>query len=110
MIILESPALPEQIKDASQDLDGYIKITIDIARRIAVIGEKLHVDAEQLLLEKGSHQDNIWGGGYDLESKQIDYNSIINLRPAMQNLSEEIILPEVRKTFEELTKYFLTIL
>lgn len=106
LIYLQKQATAKQIRDAEKDLDGYIKITIDIVQKAAVIGGRLHVDAEKMLLNSGSRQDDIWGGGYDIQSRQIDFNSIINLRPTAENPSEEIILPAVREKFEELLKYF----
>lgn len=109
LIFLTKPATDRQIQDAVKDLDGYIKITIDIKRKKAVIGGRLHVDAKQLLLTGGSRQNDIWGGGYDTVGQQIDYNSIINLRLQNNNPSEEIIVPRIRKQFEKLVKYFLSL-
>lgn len=42
----------------------------------------------------------------DLETKVIDFNSFINIRPNDNNTSNEIQDPEIRKIVEELTKYF----
>lgn len=109
LIFLDKPATKDEIKKASKDLDGYIKVTIDIGRGLTVIGGRLHVDAEKMLLEDGSRQDDIWGGGYDILTKQIDFISMINLRPSLGNLSEEIIIPEIRLKFEKLLKKFLNL-
>lgn len=109
MFHLTSPATESKITQAKKDLGGYLKITIDLENKKAVIGGKMHMDGEKMLLEKGFHQGDIWGGGFDGESGQIDYNSIINLRPHAGNFSEEIILPEVRKKFENLVKFFLNL-
>ena len=91
----------------AEDLDGYIKVVVDIRLRILAGGGKRHVDSEQMLLEAGSKQENLWGGGYDLETKQIDYNSMINIRPRQQNTSREIMSVEIRNEFDKIVKVLL---
>ena len=65
-----------------------------------------HFKGEQILLNQGSKQSDIWGGGIDLETKTIDFNSFINIRPNDHNTSNEIQDAEVRKAYEELTRVF----
>jgi hypothetical protein len=55
---------------------------------------------------EGSKQSDLWGGGIDLETRTIDFNSFINIRPGDHNTSNEIQSESIRKTYEELTKYF----
>jgi hypothetical protein len=38
-----------------------VKYVVDLERRIAAVGGDLHADAEQLLLESGSRQTDLWG-------------------------------------------------
>ncbi|MBI2268562.1 MAG: hypothetical protein HYU80_03955 [Candidatus Blackburnbacteria bacterium] len=54
----------------------------------------------------GSRQSDIWGGGIDIDSKAIDFNSFINIRPNDNNNSNEILDPKVREEYERLTKHF----
>jgi hypothetical protein len=61
---------------------------------LAAGGEK-HVDAERLLLEDGSRQEDLWGAGLDLETGEMDFDSVINLRPT-QNRSREILDEGIR--------------
>lgn len=91
----------------AQDFDGYIKVVVDIERGILAGGGKKHVDAEQILLQEGSHQYDLWGGGLDLESGEIDYNSMINVRPSQRNLSRDIMSEEIRKIFGTVVKRLL---
>lgn len=65
-----------------------------------------HFEGEKILMEQGSKQSDIWGGGIDLETKVIDFNSFINIRPNDNNTSNEIQDAEIRKNYEELTKFF----
>ena len=59
------------------------------------IGGLRHYLGEQLLLQDGSYQKDLWGGGVDLESKEIDYESMINIRPPT-NSSREALDPGIR--------------
>ncbi|HEY7216679.1 MAG TPA: DUF5674 family protein, partial [Thermoanaerobaculia bacterium] len=44
--------------------DDMVKYVVDIERRIAAVGGGLHADAENLLLESGSRQSDLWGANY----------------------------------------------
>jgi hypothetical protein len=60
----------------------------------------------QLLLKDGSRQEDLWGAGFDLETNQMDFDSMINLRPA-QNTSREILNPKIREAVEVITRSLL---
>jgi len=72
---------------------------------LAAGGEK-HVDGERLLLEDGSRQEDLWGAGLDLETSEMDFDSLINLRPT-QNKSREILDEDIRKKVEAVIKSLL---
>lgn len=104
ILIIRQKATKEELKKMAEDFGGdYIKVVIDIEREILAGGGERHVDAEQLLLENGSVQKFLWGGGFDPVTKQIDYNSMINLRPS-QNTSRDILSEEIRKKFDKIIK------
>ncbi|MEK7598041.1 MAG: DUF5674 family protein [Patescibacteria group bacterium] len=90
--------------------DIYIKTVIDIRKRICSAGCDRHFDGEKILLNQGSKQEDLWGGGIDLKTKMIDCNSMINIRPQQKNMSNEIQDETTRKKFNKLTKYFFKIL
>ena len=100
-------ATSDEIEKMSQDYKGYIKVVIDLERNILAGGGERHFDAEQLLLDSGSKQENLWGGGVDLETKEIDYNSMINLRPRQNNPSRDIVSLDVREKFDKIVKRLL---
>jgi hypothetical protein len=54
--ILRKPSTPQQIQEMLQDLETYIKLAVDIERRILAGGGTLHADREAVLLEDGSRQ------------------------------------------------------
>ena len=49
---------------------------------------------------------NLWGGGIDLETKKIDFNSFINIRPNQGNDSNEIQDSNIRNNFKTLMEFF----
>jgi hypothetical protein len=107
MIITKSkPFTKEEIEKLKELFDVYIKTVIDVEKKICSAGCNRHFESEKILLEEGSLQSDIWGGGIDLEAKIIDGNSFINIRPADNNTSNEIQDSKLRKKFEDLTKYF----
>lgn len=107
MIITKSePFTKEEIEKLRELFEAYIKTVIDVEKKICSAGADRHFESERILLEDGSVQSNLWGGGIDIETRLIDCNSFINVRPSDQNTSNEIQDPILRKKFEDLTKYF----
>lgn len=106
LITKSSPFNIEEINKLKEQFDPYIKTVIDINKKVCSAGMDRHFEGEQILLKDGSKQSDLWGGGIDLETKIIDFNSFINIRPNDNNTSNEIQNQDIRKKYEELTKYF----
>jgi len=95
------------LKTVGEDFDGYIKFVVDLERGILTAGGKRHFEGEQLLLENGSKQKNLWGGGLDLQTGEVDFDSMINIRPNDNNTSREVLSIEVRTKMEEIVRRLL---
>lgn len=109
MIITKStPFTTEEINKVSEEFGSYIKTVIDLNKRVCSAGANRHFESEQILLEQNSKQTDLWGGGVDIETKTIDFNSFINIRPTQKNMSNEIQNPKIRNKYEELTKFFFS--
>lgn len=100
------PFTKEEIEKLREQFDVYIKTVVDIEKKICSAGCDRHFDSEKILLDQGSRQEDIWGGGIDFETKMIDFNSMINIRPKQKNTSNEIQDNIKREKYEKLTKYF----
>ena len=100
LLIIRKKADEDTIKKVSEDLNGYVKVTVDVKHAILAAGGTLHVDGEKLLLEDGSRQSDLWGGGIDFETDEIDFDSLINLRPAQGNTAREVLDKKIRKQME----------
>jgi len=106
IIIVEGKLSKKDFQKAREEYQGYIKLTIDIKRQKVALGGEYHADAEKKLLDQGSKQENLWGGGVNLETKQWETNAIINLRSG-KNDSTEILDPQTRKKFLKIAKGIL---
>ena len=86
--------------------EDMVKYVVDIERRVAAVGGELHADAEQLLLDSGSRQADLWGANYYPGRGQdacIEYTSLINIRPSQGNRSMQIEDPAIRERVREVT-------
>ena len=107
IIILSKKATEEQIKKMGYEFGSYIKVVVDIEKGILAGGAAMHYDEEQMLLEYGCKQENLWGGGIDFTTNTIDYNSMINVRPNQENASRDILSMEKRDKFKSIVEKLL---
>ncbi|MGI8419651.1 MAG: DUF5674 family protein [Candidatus Levyibacteriota bacterium] len=96
----------EEIIQLQEQFDVYIKTVIDMEKKTCSAGCDLHADSEKVLLQEGSSQEDLWGGGINIETKEIDYNSFINIRPQQNNTTIEIQSPEIKQQFDKQMKAF----
>ncbi len=98
--------VPEKISknelkaEAEKMFGNLIKAVVDIKAEIMAIGAELHSDEEAVLLENGSKQENRWGINIYpwLEGDDfIEFDSMINLRPAHGTRSRGIDNQDIRR-------------
>ena len=102
----KTPFTSDEVNKLKEQFGVYIKTVIDLDQKICSAGCDRHYESEKILLDSGSKQNDLWGGGVDLETKIIDFNSMINIRPAQNNSSNEIQDLSLRQRYEQLTKFF----
>ncbi len=105
--IIKSKANDDTLKEVAQDFDGYIKVVVDIQKQILTAGGTKHVDGEAMLIKDGGKQEHLWGGGLDLERGEVDFDSMINLRPAQNNSSREVLDKNIREKIEAVIRKHL---
>lgn len=79
--------------EAEEGFGDMIKAVVDVERGLMAVGAELHSDEEALLLEDGSRQSALWGINlYPGESGDdwIEFDSMINVRPAQGNRSRGV--------------------
>lgn len=84
---------------------NMIKGAVDVENEIMALGGEYHVDANMVLIEHGSRQNNIWGFNLYLEKEGddwIEYVSLINIRPADENRSMFIENEQLRDKIREI--------
>ena len=99
-VIKKSISLAELIKVAEQRFGNLVKAVVDINKEIMAIDGELHADEEALLLKEGSKQEDLWGINIYPKEKGdewIEFDSMINLRPSIGNLSRGIKNPKIRR-------------
>ncbi|MEK7616745.1 MAG: DUF5674 family protein [Patescibacteria group bacterium] len=106
-IIKDRKATQEELDKMSYELGDYVKVVVDVEKGVLAGGGGMHYDEEQLLLEYGCEQKNLWGGGVDFTTKEIDYNSMINVRPNQDNPSRDILSQDIRKKFKKIVEEIL---
>jgi len=85
---------------AYQQFGDMVKAVVDIRREVMAIGGGLHSDEEALLIDDGSRQEDLWGINlYPAEAVEawIEYDSMINVRPAQGNRSRGVEDREVQE-------------
>jgi len=106
MRIIEKITVEELNVMSEKMSDPLVKGVVDVARRILVLDAGLHADEELFLLEQGSGQANLWGINLWPESfgtdEFIEFDSMINIRPAQNNRSRGVEDPAVRRLICEI--------
>ena len=67
-----------------------VKGVADVEREIIALGGEWHMDGNQILIEDGSKQCDLWGFNVYLADKKVEYISLINIRPAQNNRTLEV--------------------
>jgi len=106
MKVITSPLTLKTINQLKNRSGPYLKLTIDLEKEIIITDIELHADGEKILLKKGSRQENIWGGGINLDQKIIDTTAVLNIRPNLKNNSLELLNPEKRGDFIRIVRKF----
>ena len=109
ILVLNRKITPEEFERAREVYKDYIKTVIDIKNNILAVGGEYHIDCEEVLIKQGSKQENLYGGGYRISTKEIEYMAMSNYKPSLNRLTYEIADPKIRAQIEMLTKEFLII-
>jgi len=109
VIILDRKITPEEFKKAREVYGDYIKTVIDIEKNILAVGGEYHIDCEDVLIKNGSKLENLYGGGYRISTKEVEYMALSNFKPNLNKTTYEIMNKKIRDKLYKLTKEFLEI-
>jgi len=91
---VDTVTIAELSEMADKMYGNLVKAVVDIKKKELVVDVEMHVDAEQLLLEGGSMQNDLWGINLHPakfnSDEFIEFDSMINIRPRQNNMSRGI--------------------
>src|SRR3989344_1741880 len=101
MKIIENKITIEELKEMAQKMFGsLVKAVVDVEKEIMAVDGELHADLEVLLIGNGSKRANLWGINIypELEGgEQIEFDSMINLKPHLRNRTRDVEDAAVRE-------------
>lgn len=104
--IVKNPITKEELKHIASEGFGYlVKAVVDIKQGIMATGGELHADEEILLIEQeGSRREDTWGINLYPEKTWdsfIEFDSMVNLKPAFGNRTRNVESAEVREQIKK---------
>ncbi len=109
MIIIREPVSIQDIQRLHNDFfDTMVKIVVDVEKQLVAVNAEMHADLEQMLLEEGSEQNHLWGANiYFSRPHDLEFTSLINIRPALGNKSMEVLDPWIRTSMTGIVKKYI---
>lgn len=104
--IIEGEITKPELRRMAEEIFGdMVKGTADITKDTMALGGEMHIDSNQLLLDTGSEQQNVWG--FNIYPDQpveswIEYNSLVNIKPVLGNRSPDILDASVREKIKDI--------
>lgn len=113
MQVIEKTISNTELKNISDKNFGHlVKAVVDIEKGLMAIDAELHADLEELLLEQGSEQKNLWGINIHPDKinqdSWIEFDSMINLRPSWGNKSRCVDDPKTREQIITIVQKLIT--
>ena len=106
VLVLEQRIEPVVLRRLVERFEDMVKLVADVERQVIAIGGEMHSDAEEVLLESGSRQVDLWGANYYPgrgRESCIEFTSFINIRPSAGNRGMELQDEALRAKVREIT-------
>ncbi|HSX10562.1 MAG TPA: DUF5674 family protein [Chlamydiales bacterium] len=97
---------------AKERFGNLVKAVVDIEQGLMIIGSSMHADAEALLLEQGSQQQNLWGINIYPQKPPtdwIEFDSVINLRPWQGNDTRGVDDPAIQEKIKQIVNQLVEV-
>jgi len=107
--IIREQATPKEIQEMLEELERYIKLAVDAERSALAGGGEYDADCEEVLLEDGSRQEDIWGADWYPESRKLSFGALINIRPHQGNRGMEVEDPKLCEKIESIVRRLLEV-
>ncbi|KKS16475.1 MAG: hypothetical protein UU71_C0001G0013 [Parcubacteria group bacterium GW2011_GWB1_41_6] len=111
--IIKKPISKEELKElAKEGFGDVVKAVVDVEQEIMAVGGELHADEEILLMDKeNSKRENTWGVNFypdKSENDFIEFDSMINLKPAFGNRSRDVENSEIKIKIKKIVEKLIT--
>ena len=106
VVLLDRRIEPSELRRLVERFVDMAKYVVDVDRGLIALGGEMHSDAEQVLLEAGSRQADLWGANYYPGRGRgacIEFTSLINIRPSVGNRGMELLDPALRERLAQIT-------
>ena len=105
--IVKDKITKDELKSLAHEQYGdIIKAVVDIEQGIMGVGGELHVDIQSILIEKeNSVAHDTWGINFYLDKTGedfLEFDSMINLKPALGNRTRGVEDIEIRSKIREI--------
>lgn len=110
--IIDKKITEDELREIAKDFYvDMVKGVVDIERGVLAMGGEYHIDANIVLVENGSRQQDVWGFNWYFDKtgdEQIEYISLINIRPAQGNKAMEVQDAFLRDTMKAIILRYLS--
>jgi len=105
--IIKNPTTKAELKKIAEEGFGDMaKAVVDVGQEIMAVGGELHADMESLLMEnENSLRKDTWGINLYPENPEedfVEFDSMVNLKPALGNRTRNVEDKEVREKIKEI--------
>jgi len=107
--MVKTPITKSELAEiASEEFGDVVKVVVDVEQEIMAVGGELHADEEVILIEQElSKRENTWGINVypkKPEPEWIEFDSMINLKPAFGNRSRDVENLETQAKIRNIVK------
>ena len=107
--IIENPITRVELKKIAEERFGdLVKGAVDIEQETMVLGGEFHMDELNFLYEqRGSRSEDVWGINLypdKFGDDMIEYDSVINLKPALGNRTRGVDNIEIQEKIKKIVK------
>lgn len=104
--IIKDKITKEELTEIGKEFfDDMVKAVVDIEKEVMAVGGELHSDAAELLIKNDSKSINLWGINIrfnEPKEEWIEFDSLINIKPALNNRSQDVEDPEIKERIKQI--------
>lgn len=106
IVVITDRITKQEVEELAKKRFGdMVKGVVDIEKGVMALGGELHADEEQVMLDRGSSQNDLWGINiYNAlpREERIEFDSMINIRPSQGNRSRSVESEDIRRKIIEI--------